>query len=474
MRIQYFYDEALAQASYLVGCNASGEACVIDPARDIAPYLAAAAAHQLKIAFVTETHIHADFVSGARELAAASGARLLLSDEGAPDWRYGYGDAAGAQRLRDGDVFWLGRIRFEVMATPGHTPEHIVFVVTDTAAADRPIGVFSGDCLFVGDVGRPDLLETAAGFAGTKALGARQQLASIRRLAALPDYLQVWPGHGAGSACGKALGAIPSTTLGYERLFNPAFQRSDEASFVAWLLDGQPEPPRYFAQMKRVNRDGPALLRDLPRPATLDRAAVERELAAGGQVIDLRPQAEFARAHLPGTLSVPASRANFSTYVGWYADFGRPFTFIAPAADRDRLLGALRAVGVDDVRGWADPSVVRDDDEALPTLDVADFGAELATRRAAIVDVRGAGEWQAGHVPGATHIPFGDIVARQAELPRDRPIVLQCQTGYRAHVAASALRRAGWTNVVSLVDPGSSFAAYATAVEPAPAPVGAV
>lgn len=466
MLIKYIYDDALAQASYLVGCHASGTACVIDPGRDIRPYLAAAARNGLTVTHVTETHIHADFVSGARELAAATGAQLLLSDEGAPDWRYGYAAADHAVLLRDGAVFNVGRIRFEVVATPGHTPEHIVFVVTDTAAASDPIGIFSGDFVFVGDVGRPDLLETAAGEAGTKELGARQQFRSVARIAALPDYLQIWPGHGAGSACGKALGAVPSTTLGYERRFNPAFRFADEPAFVDWLLDGQPEPPRYFAQMKRVNRDGPALLRDLPDPVPLDRAGIEAVVAAGGQVFDLRPQADFARRHLAGTVSVPATRTNFSTYVGWFADYGRPFHFIAaPDADRAELLVALRAIGIDDVRGWADGDVVRAGDPSLPTLDIADFGAELAAGRALVLDVRGRTEWASGHVPGAHHIPMGDLERRLADIPRDRPVILQCRTGYRAHIAASVLRRAGLTNVVSLDDPRARFAAHATEVE---------
>ncbi|MCC7019451.1 MAG: MBL fold metallo-hydrolase [Ardenticatenales bacterium] len=464
MLIKYFYDEALAQASYLVACQARGVACVVDPMRDIAPYLDAAVRQGLKVTHVTETHIHADFVSGARELAAATGAQLLLSDEGAPDWRYRFAEAAGATLLHDGDVFTLGRIRFEVLATPGHTPEHIVFIVTDTAAADEPIGIFTGDCVFVGDVGRPDLLETAAGVAGSKEVGARQQFASIARLSRLPDYLQLWPGHGAGSACGKALGAIPSTTLGYERRFNPAFQTADEGAFVRWLLDGQPEPPRYFGRMKAVNRDGPALIADLPSPTRLDRGAIEALLADGAQVLDLRPQSEHARHHIPGALSIPATRANFTTYVGWVTDYGRPVHLIV--ADPQALpahLTALRAIGVDDVRGFAGPDVLQDDDPALPTIDVAELAAMLRSGAAHIVDVRGLSEWKAGHLPGAVHIPLGEVADRLGEIPRSGRTILQCQTGYRAYIAATVLRRAGVMNVVPVVDPRSEFLAL---VEP--------
>ncbi|MEO8082720.1 MAG: MBL fold metallo-hydrolase [Ardenticatenales bacterium] len=468
MLIKYFYDAALAQASYMVGCHATGTACVIDPMRDVAPYMTAARKNGLRITHVTETHIHADFVSGLRELAAATGATAYVSDEGGPDWRYAFADAPGIVRLRDADSFELGRIRFEVMATPGHTPEHIAFVVTDTAAADEPIGVFTGDFVFVGDVGRPDLLETAAGVAGTKEHGARQQFASVARLAAMPDYLQLWPGHGAGSACGKALGAIPSTTLGYERRFNPAFQFTREDEFVRWLLDGQPEPPRYFGQMKKVNRDGPALIAELPTPAPLDRAAIERLLSDGAQVIDLRSQAAYTADHLGGTISIPATRDNFSTYFGWVVEYDRPCYVIVPEpAALASTLTALRAIGVDDIRGWADAETARAGGRALATISVEELSDHLRAGDAPIVDVRGLSEWRAGHLPGAVHIPLGELVARRAELPSGRPLIVQCQTGYRAHIAASLLERAGVDGVVSVLDPRSEFLRLCQATEAA-------
>ncbi len=236
MLLKYFYDEKLAQASYLVGCAKTGEALVIDPMRNVTPYLRAAEKEGLRITHVTETHIHADFVSGSRELSATTGATIYLSDMGDDDWKYGYADDPRVMLVRDGDFFMVGNIKVDVLHTPGHTLEHIAFQITDTAAADRPIGVFTGDFLFVGDVGRPDLLEEAAGYKGTKEPGARMQYQTVQKFKTLPDYLQIWPGHGAGSACGKALGAIPSTTLGYEKLFNPAFQLADEDAFVRWLL----------------------------------------------------------------------------------------------------------------------------------------------------------------------------------------------------------------------------------------------
>lgn len=267
MLLRLFYDATLAQASYLLGCGRTGEALVVDPNRDVAQYLRAAAAEDLRITQVTETHIHADFVSGSRELAQRSGATLLLSAEGGQDWQYGFAREVGARLLRDGDAFDVGNVRVDVLHTPGHTPEHLSYVVTDAPASAAPVGMFSGDFLFVGDVGRPDLLERAAGIGGTMEAAARQLFRSLRRLAAFPDHLQIWPAHGAGSACGKSLGGVPQSTLGYERLANWAFGVSDEHEFAAQVLEGQPEPPRYFAEMKRVNREGPRVLRGLPQPA---------------------------------------------------------------------------------------------------------------------------------------------------------------------------------------------------------------
>src|SRR5690606_13169215 len=260
MLLKRFYDNKLAQASYLVGCAATGEALVVDPNRNAEEYVAAAAGEGLRITHVTETHIHADYVSGSRELAARTGARMYLSAEGGPDWQYEFAAADGATLLRDHDTFMVGNIRIEVLHTPGHTPEHLSFLVTDTAATEAPMGVFTGDFVFVGDVGRPDLLERAAKVANTMEAGARQLYASIQRFKELPNHLQIWPGHGAGSACGKSLGAVPQTTLGYERVVNWGLTSPSEAEFVREVLEGQPDPPRYFAEMKRINREGPRVL----------------------------------------------------------------------------------------------------------------------------------------------------------------------------------------------------------------------
>ncbi len=453
MLLKYFYDEHLAQASYLVGCAATGEALVVDPMRDIMPYLVMAAKEGLRITHVTETHIHADFVSGARELAAASGASLYLSDMGDADWKYGFADEPNVILVRDGDSFMVGNIKIEVLHTPGHTPEHIAFMVTDTAGADRPMGVFTGDFLFVGDVGRPDLLEEAAGMIGTKELGARRQYATVERFKRLPDYLQIWPAHGAGSACGKALGAIPSTTLGYEKLFNPAFQFNDEDAFVRWLLAGQPEAPRYFARMKHVNKVGPALLRELPTPARLDRAALDTALAAGHLVVDLRAREAFAAAHVPGTISIPASDAMFSTYVGWFVDYTQPlYLVVDDEASLPALLTALRAIGVDHIPGFFTADVIDARSAQLPSLTAGELAERLPKNGITIVDVRGKSEYEEMHIRGARHIALGFLPQHLEDLPHETPIVLQCASGYRSQIGASYLRARGFTNAVNLSD----------------------
>lgn len=457
MLLKYFYDHNLAQASYLVGCAQTGEALVIDPNRDISQYLKAAKQEGLRITHVTETHIHADYVSGGRELAAAAGAMLFLSDMGDADWKYAFAHEPNVILVAEGDNWMVGNVRIEVLHTPGHTPEHISLLLTDTAGADKPMGVFTGDFLFVGDVGRPDLPEQAAGAAGSAKAGAQQQFHSVERFKTLPDYLQIWPGHGAGSACGKALGAIPSTTLGYEKLFNPAFGAENEAAFVEWLLDGQPEVPRYFAQMKRVNKQGPALLATLPEPSCLDQDALDTALTAGDLIIDLRSAEKFARSRVEGTLNIPAGDNSFLTYVGWFVTYDKPLYLIMPSLqEAPELIAALRLIGVDHIAGYFGPDIVPSGGASLPAI----TAQELAQRAphngcadcAHIVDVRNRSEYLQQHIAGAHNIPLGYLPNKLDQIPRDRTVVVQCASGYRSSIAASLLRASGFDNILNLTD----------------------
>jgi hydroxyacylglutathione hydrolase len=443
MILKRFYEEQLAQASYLVGCQATGEAAVIDPNRDLEVYLQAVADQGLRLTVVTETHIHADFVSGARELARRSGAQLCLSGLGAPDWAYRFAEAEGARLLGDGDVLEVGKVRLQALHTPGHTPEHLSFLLTDVPASPHPMGAFTGDFLFVGDVGRPDLLERAAGVRGTARPSAASLFRSLQRFRQLPDYLQIWPAHGAGSACGKGLGAVPQSTLGYEKLANWAFSIDDEAAFVDRVLAGQPEPPTYFAEMKRVNRDGPPLLGHRSPPPVGDPADLPALLEARALVIDLRPAEAYATRHLPGTLSIPYGRS-FLTWAGWLLPCRSPFYLLGEPAVLEGAWRKLTLIGHEDVSGCFDLSAL----EGGPLASQAWLSPEEAARlmgqsRIHLLDVRSQAEWEAEHIPGAQHVPLGHLPGRLAEVDRDRPLVVHCQSGARSAIAVSLLEREG-------------------------------
>jgi len=448
MFFQRFYDTQLAQASYMIGCQRTGEAVVVDPNRDVRQYVDAAAGEGLRVTHVTETHIHADFVSGARELAQLTGAQLLLSDEGDADWKYAFAREAGARLVKDGDHFMVGNIRIDVLHTPGHTPEHVSFLVTDTPAAAGPWGILTGDFVFVGDVGRPDLLEKAAGVRGTMEAGAHTLFRSLQGFRALPDHLQVWPGHGAGSACGKALGAIPSTTVGYEKIGNWGVATTDEDEFVRMVLAGQPEPPKYFAQMKRINRDGPRVLGGFPHPPRLADDGLAALLEGGATVVDARPAAAYAAGHVPGTINIPLNRS-FTTWAGWLLPYDRDVhLLVADPADETaaRAVRDLAMIGLDGAAGWFAASAV----EAAqgPAGQVADVQPDelqaVLAAGAELVDVRNSSEFAAGHIAGAVNLPLGRLAERLDELPRDRPLVIHCQAGSRASVAIGLLASRGF------------------------------
>jgi hydroxyacylglutathione hydrolase len=471
MLLKRFYDSKLSQASYLVGCDTSGEALVVDPGRDIDPYLRAADEEGLRIAHVTETHIHADFVSGARELAHRTGARLYLSAMGRDDWQYQYAAEAQATLLKDESRFRVGAIEVRAVHVPGHTPEHLMFLVTDTASATEPMGAFTGDFLFVGDVGRPDLLERAAQMRGTMEEGARQLFRSLERIRSLPDYLQIWPGHGAGSACGKALGAVPQSTLGYEKRFNWAFGIDDEAAFVRTVLAGQPDPPRYFAEMKRINRVGPRFLGGIRQPARLAVANLTEALEQGAPVVDTRQAAEFAHGAVPGTINITANRA-FTTWAGWILPYDRDFYLIVDdrrAQMVDELVRDLAGIGLDRIAGYFGGEVVdgwgasKGQLQTIPSLTPADVAEQVRSNDKVILDVRGEGEYRAGHIRGSLNLPLGELEQRIGEIPRDRQVIVHCQTGARGAIAASLLRARGFPDVRQF--PGG-FAAWRAAGQP--------
>ncbi len=454
MYFRQIEDPFLAQYAYLIGCQATGEALLVDPERDIDRYVEIAANNNLRIVAVAETHIHADFVSGAREFAHRYPVTVYLSCEGGKDWEYQWQTDTPSQMklLRHGDIFSIGKIDIEVVHTPGHTPEHLCFMVTDRGGgADSPIGMISGDFVFVGDVGRPDLLESAAGQAGAKEPSARALYHSLTRFLNLPEYLQVWPGHGAGSACGKALGAIPDTTVGYESRFNPAIRaaRSGEERFVREILHGQPEPPLYFAQMKQWNKLGPPLL-----PEQIHVPKLKPELVASlvsedkTVVIDTRtPRSEYLSMHFPGCLWIPLSKS-FPTYAGSLIPSDRKIVVICDTSQAETAARLLWRIGLDNLAGYVSKSDFADwilTKQCAATMEIISFD-ELQDRNSSyfILDVRGEAEFDESHFPNAVCVPHTRIMTRLNELPKSGQIAVYCSTGSRSASVASLLLKLGF------------------------------
>jgi hydroxyacylglutathione hydrolase len=458
MLFRRFYDENLAQASYMIACEKTREAIVVDPNSDTAQYLRAAGADRVRIVHVTETHIHADFVSGARALADAAGAALHLSGEGTGEWVYSDEALRRANVLRDGSRIDVGRVRLRVAHTPGHTPEHLTFFVSDLERGENPVGALTGDFVFVGDVGRPDLLERAAGAKGSMDGSARDLFKSVNAFKMEPDFLQLWPGHGAGSACGKSLGAMPQSTLGYEKLFNWAFGEIPEEEFVSKVLEDQPAPPRYFAVMKRLNRIAAAP--QAPRePIYAGLAELEGALKKGATVVDTRAAAKFAGGHVPGTLNIPLGKS-FLNWSGALVPGDADFWIIAETDSDEAVKGIvddLSKVGLTRVAGVFRSDVLRDWKSRRGELEtVAQIDAQSLQKRTRdgvqVVDVRSPEEWSRGHLPGAIHIPLALLPERIGELDASAPIVMQCQGGGRSSIATSVLQSRGLPDVSNLVD----------------------
>lgn len=444
MFFQHVYDKSLAQASYFIGCQAKGEAIVIDAQRDIDVYLEIARQNNMKITHVTETHIHADFLCGSRELAAVTGAEMYLSDEGGEDWQYAFPHVG----LKHGDKISVGNLTLEVLHTPGHTPESISFLLTDHPATNKPVMVFTGDFVFVGDIGRPDLLEKAAGLIGTQEKGAKQMYESIQRFAELPEYVQVWPAHGAGSACGKALGAVPSSTVGYEKIRNWAFQYEDnEAGFIEYLLEGQPEPPKYFAKMKHLNKVNRPLLVEVPKHPKLTKEQFLTAYENGLKVIDTRNKADFATGFIPGSINIQGNNS-FSTWAGWLLNYQEQFILIADDNQMEDLTRKLMRIGLDNIYGYiSDVNDLGLELETEKIIGINEFKSYIGNPDAQIVDVRGYSEYDAYHVEGADNVFVGTLPDNLDKFSKDKQIIIHCQSGDRATIAQSLLAKHGFKNV---------------------------
>jgi hydroxyacylglutathione hydrolase len=457
MFLRQITDPTLSQNAYLIGCQRTGEALVIDPERDVDRYLGMARDNGFKLVAVADSHIHADYLSGARELVERHGARGYFSAEGGDEWQFEWAKGLdGVTLLRDGDVFRIGNIEVKALLTPGHTPEHMSFLVTDIGGgASEPMAMLSGDFLFVGDVGRPDLLESSAGQAGQMEPSARTLFESLRKTRLLPGFLQILPAHGAGSACGKALGSVPISVMDYERHNNAAFRLALEGSeedFVKTILDGQPEPPLYFARMKRDNRIGPPLLNEgkLPAPNRIGSGDLDEWICHEGKsILDLRTdRAAFMARHVKGSLFTPATGGNLSAAAGSYVDEGGEILLLV--GDESEVEPAVRQlirIGLDRVVAWMPVSEALSADEnteEIRRISTSGLGSEIFDKPGvSVLDVRGAAEFAADHVDGAVNIAYTRLAAENAEIPNGSPLLVHCGSGMRASMACSYLARTG-------------------------------
>jgi hydroxyacylglutathione hydrolase len=444
MKIKRFEVPGLAQYSYIV--SDAGQAVVVDPIRDIDRYVDYLASNHLTLVHVLETHIHADFASGSTALAAATGAALTLSahDDG-QHYRY----TMPHRPLRDADAIAIGSVRIEALHTPGHTPEHLSFLVFDTTRSTTiPIALLSGDFLFVGSMGRPDLLGEAA-----KQGLAHDLFHSLHhRIAALPDGLAIYPGHGAGSLCGAGMSERAESTLGYERATNPLFQL-DEQTFVAEILASVPPMPVYYPRMKELNSHGAPLLQPTPGSTPLTPSQVsELTHQADVLLLDLRRAEAFGGAHIPGAINIGAG-FNLALWAGWLLQANQRIILINDTGDDLDTRLSLTRVGLDHTLGFLAGGMPAWLDAGLPTgttQQVSPDAVQLRSGPSTIIDVRSDSEWNSEHIHGAKHIMLGDLAAQVGLLSPSTPILAVCGSGYRSSIAASLLARAGISGVASM------------------------
>lgn len=441
-----FFTPGLAQVAYAVGDRASGEAALIDPRRDVGEYLRWLEAHNLKLTAILETHVHADFVSGARELGAATGASIYASRLGEEEFPH--------RPLDDGDEVSVGALRLRAYYTPGHTPEHLSYLLLDPARGSEPLALFSGDSLFVGDVGRPDLLGASA----TRQL-AQQLFETVeRRFKPLDDALVVYPGHTAGSACGKKIGDAPHTTIGQERIANYAFHAPEREQFIATVLEGMPAPPAYYPVLKRVNKAGAPFVSELPGGGPLNAAAVAEAQASDALVVDTRDPDRFGAGHIPGAVFAGLG-PNFLTWMGWVAPYDRDLILVLERPEEyEEARTELRRIGLDRIAGYLEGGMdawraAQRPVTALPQLTVEELAERMRQPGStlAVLDVRSDDEWNEGHIAGAAHTYAGDIAQGQThDLPAADPVAVICGSGYRSSVASSLLQSRGLQNLINV------------------------
>jgi glyoxylase-like metal-dependent hydrolase (beta-lactamase superfamily II)/rhodanese-related sulfurtransferase len=469
MFFKQFYLGCLAHASYLIGSD--GEAAVVDPQRDIDSYVEEARAQGLEIRHVIETHLHADFVSGHRELANRTGAKIY------------FGAKAGAKfehvAVSEGDEIRMGDVVLRFLETPGHTPESVSVLVFDRAVSESPKAVLTGDTLFIGDVGRPDLVGSGSSRGLIPSGGqippppvSAQELAGMLydslhgKLLALPDSVEVYPAHGAGSLCGRNISSETSSTIGQQRQFNYALRPMPKEDFVEMMTTDLPEAPVYFARDVAINRDGASELDDLPDPAALEARDVEALQKKGAIVLDTRPSAQYGAGHVPGSLNIGLS-GQFASWAGALISPKVPIVLVTEEADQVREAQTrLARVGIENVAGYLAGGILEWHREGMPLATTEQIGVEELDARlregsaGRVLDVRRPGEWQVGHIAEAVHLPLNTLTERAAKLPKDQPVAVICAGGFRSSIGTSILERQGFTRITNVI---GGMAAWKTA-----------
>jgi glyoxylase-like metal-dependent hydrolase (beta-lactamase superfamily II)/rhodanese-related sulfurtransferase len=439
MLIKHFFTEKIAHSSYmLVG---DGTCAVIDPQRDADIYIEEARAQGVVITHIMQTHLHADFISGHMDLARLTGADIYIAKSAGCTFRH--------KPLSEGDTVWIENMKIDVLETPGHTPEHLSYVVIDTSRAGEPVGVFVGDTMFVGDVGRPDLFPDMAGELAGKLYHSLHD-----KLLKLPDFCEVYPAHGAGSLCGRSMGAKQRSTIGYERRFNNAIQIGDKTEFIKSLMENMPPAPDHFSRCSDINRKGPALLMDTPEMEELDVEAFRRRVDADDAiVVDVRSYHAFGSQHVPGAWSLD-SNGNLPTFAGWVLPGDKEIYLVAE--NHKTALDArkwFRRVGLDNVVGylkggipaWAVAGMQSSSVRQLSAEDLHDMAK--GERNFILLDVRAEAEFMDSHITGAVNIPAADLRTRHDELDKDKMVLVICSSGNRSSLATSILKQHGFKNV---------------------------
>ncbi|MGB7609018.1 MAG: rhodanese-like domain-containing protein [Candidatus Sulfotelmatobacter sp.] len=442
MYFEQFYLGCLAHASYMLASE--GEAVVVDPQRDVEIYLTAAEATQVSIRHIFETHLHADFVSGHRELASRTGARIYIGAQA--------GAAFPHVAINDGFQLQVGKLRITALETPGHTPESMCFVITDEEKSPAPCAVLTGDTLFLGDVGRPDLSKR---YTPTQLAGMLYD-SLHNKILKLSDNVLVYPAHGAGSLCGRNMRAERVSTIGTERLTNYALQIKSREEFVRQLTSNLPARPEYFLQDAEINRTGASALSDLPTLSAVEPAELKALLAEGAIALDVRPGEQFASAHVPGSVNIALS-GQFASWAG--AVLGLAAHPILIAESQEEISEArmrLARIGLEDARGYLKGGIEAWKQaglplSTLPQMSVETLSGQLQESSLQVLDVRREPEWEAGHIEGATWWPLDNFKVAPPEIDRNLPVAVHCKGGYRSMIACSLLQRAGFKNVFNLV-----------------------